>query len=98
MMIIDVTTIRTSNKLRLWIPIVGNCKSGAWSIARRRRSSTVSLGHGSAEAVLFRVVFSFPSLSFLYHYSSAEQLIKERDWGHQSTPSGQMDLAGDSFP
>src|SRR6266478_5978731 len=45
-------------------------------------------GHGSAEAVLFWVVFSLSSPSLLYHSTCAEQLTKQRDLDHQSTSLG----------
>jgi hypothetical protein len=31
MIIIDATTTRASNRLLLWIPKQGNCKSGDWA-------------------------------------------------------------------
>jgi hypothetical protein len=36
-----VTTIRASNKLRLWMPTAKNYKSGDCNTARNRRSSIV---------------------------------------------------------
>jgi len=44
MIIIDAITTRAFNKLLLWIPKLGNCKSGDCSTARKRRNFTVSSG------------------------------------------------------